>query len=377
MKYIPVFSPKIYLKDIFFVARTLFDGEISGTSNTVQKFELNMAKEVGRSEAIAVANGSVALDLALQSLGLTSEDEVILPAFTIISGLAAVVRTGAKPVFADVDISSWNTSVEEIKSKISKKTKAILIVHTYGLPVDAVEIEKLCNEKGIYLVEDAAEAHGLEIRGRKCGSFGNVSTFSFYANKHISTGEGGMILTNEKAISNKVSSMRNLDFNTKNRFVHDNFYWNYRMGGLQAALGISQIRTLKKRIKEKQRQGKIYQELLKDHTKILQTPLESWHEEENNYWVFGIVVKVPGIRDAVMNELKTLGIETRPFFWPLNLQPAYISLGSPDNADLTPNSRYLGENGLYLPMGKHVSKKDQTRIVLKITELIESLKSSK
>ena len=171
--------------------------------------------------------------------------------------------------------------------------------------------------------------------------------------------------------------MRNLDFNTKNRFDHDNFYWNYRMGGLQAALGISQIGTLKKRIKGKQRQGKIYQELLKDHKKILQTPLESWHGEDNNYWVFGIVIKVPGIRDVVMNELKSFGIETRPFFWPLNLQPAYIDLGLPGDAGLTPNSRYLGENGLYLPMGKHVSKKDQTRIVLKITELIELLGSAK
>ena len=369
---INVFEPYISFKDALNVFRNVKQKNISGSSPVVKEFEQNIAKKFDRKYAISLSNGSVALDLSFQLLKLSSDDEVILPSHTIISCLSAVVRSGAKPVFCDVDSDTWNMTLENIKKVKSKKTKVVLMVHTFGLPGDALNISDYCKENQIILIEDSAEAHGQYENGIKCGSFGLISTFSFYANKHITTGEGGCLLTDSEEIYLEAIQMRNLDFNNKNRFKTNNLYWNYRMGGLQASLGISQINKLDTIIKKKIAQGNIYQELLSSHKNILKLPLIEHNNSINHYWVFGVVLKTKGIRDILVNNLYELGIETRPFFWPLHLQPSLPEIYKNQKFDLSV-SENIGMNGLYLPMGGHVNKKDQKEIVSKLVSEISNI----
>ena len=212
------------MSDKFYVLKALLSNQISGTSPIIKQFEEDLAKKFDRKYAVVLSNGSNALDIALQSLDLKKDDEVIVPSFAIISCLSAIIRTGATPVFCDVDIETWNMSLDHVKDKVSSKTKAILMVHLYGLTADAEKIENYCNEKNLILIEDAAEAHGQSIENKKCGSFGNISTFSFYANKHITTGEGGAVLTDNQEDYEKMKKMINLDFDNSKRFQHENFY---------------------------------------------------------------------------------------------------------------------------------------------------------
>ena len=373
---IRVFEPWIFKKDYLFVLNSLFKRQISGTSSYVVKFENKFKKKFNREYAVAVANGSVALDLALDSLNLSDGDEVILPSFTIVSCLSAVIRAGGKPIFCDVDINNWNTSLENVKKVYTKNTKAVLVVHTYGLPSEIQEIKDFCIEKELVLIEDTAEAHGLKYNNQYCGTFGDIATFSFYANKHITSGEGGMIITdNEKSYKMFLQS-RNLDFNNSRRFVHENMYWNYRMGGLQAALGYSQISNLDKVIKYKKKQGERYLKLLNSHKDIFQLPLVESRNVSNNFWVFGIVLKNEKIRDDLILKLSQKGIETRPFFWPLHLQPFYLKNGIKKTEKL-PNSEYIGKNGLYLPLGSHITLKKQkyiSKILIEETKKLLNLK---
>tara|TARA_Y100000389_G_scaffold83545_1_gene80130 strand:- start:3577 stop:4689 length:1113 start_codon:yes stop_codon:yes gene_type:complete len=366
---IKVFNPKVTFFDKWSILSSLFKNEISGSSNRVKKFEEALTIEFDREYAVTLSNGSSALDVALNLLDLKKGDEVILPSFTIISCLSAVIRTGATPVFCDVDPTTWNMSIENVKNVYSHNTKAVLIVHTYGLVADAIKIQNFCKEKNLKLVEDAAEAHGQKIGDIKCGSIGDISTLSFYANKHITTGEGGALLTNSKEFNLKARQMINLDFNNKKRFVHNNLYWNYRMSGIQAAMGISQLKNIDNVIKSKIKQGQHYLHLFKEHKVNVQLPAEKIGSVINHFWVFGVVLEKEVNRDYVMKKLYESNIETRPFFWPLHLQPAikdYII-----EQDIHKNSERLGNKGFYIPLGKHISKNDQLYVVLKIKRIIE------
>jgi len=355
-KLINVFSPKIGLGDMASVLKVLMSNQISGTSPIVNKFEEQIAKKFDRKYGIAVSNGSVALDLAFQSLDLKEGDEVILPSFTIISCLSAVVRTGATPVFCDINKTSWNMTLKDVEKKKTENTKAILMVHLYGLTAEAQKIEKYCEKNGIFLIEDAAEAHGQKESQKFCGSFGLISTMSFYANKHITTGEGGMVLTDDDDLKDKIKKMRNLDFDNKKRFYHDNLYWNYRLGGMQAALGISQLKKLDKTISHKIKQAEIYDQYFSEE-KTLSIPLKNINDTNNHYWVYGVVLNKHGIRDKVMKELHDSGIETRPFFWPLHLQGS-LPKKFRNDIELV-NTEHISKNGLYLPLGKHLKIRDQ------------------
>jgi perosamine synthetase len=366
--FIPVFKPSITNKNRLDVLKALYFSEISGTSNIVKEFEESIAKKFDREYAVSVSNGSVALDLAFQFKEFKEQDEIILPSFTIISCLSSILRTNAKPIFCDVDKDTWCMTLDEVKKNVTEKTKAILVVHTYGLTAEIKKIEKFCEEKNILLIEDSAEAHGILIDNKACGSFGLMSTMSFYANKHITAGEGGAVLTDDKKVYDKLLQMRNLDFTSKKRFQHDNFYWNYRMGGLQAALGKSQINDINKTIKYKISQGNYYQELLKDQEDFLQLPLKEANGVPNNYWVFGILLKKENIREKVTEELDKKGIETRPFFWPLHLQNALLRGKKSNNRLIV--SENLGKNGFYIPMGKHVSKKTQKFITTNLISFV-------
>ena len=248
---INVFSPKITIQDFWSVNKALVKSQISGTSPIVKDFEKAFAKFNSRKYAVAVSNGSVALDLAFKSLDLKKNDEVILPALTIISCLSAVLRSGAKPVFCEVNQDSWNMTLENVEEVVTDSTKVILVVHTYGLPSEIKKIKEYADKKNILIIEDSAEAHGLTNDDILCGQLGDISTFSFYANKHVTTGEGGMLLTDSEEIYLELQQMRNLDFKNSSRFKHQNLYWNYRMSGLQAALGLSQLSNLDKNIKKK------------------------------------------------------------------------------------------------------------------------------
>jgi len=365
---IRVFEPYISAKDVFSVAKSVLKKDISGSSNEVKIFEENLAKYFDRKYAVCLSNGSVSLDAAFQTLNLKKGDEVILPTFTIISCLAAVLRSGATPVFCDVDNKSWNLNIDDVKPLITNKTKVILIVHTYGLTVKADDFEDLCRKRNIALVEDAAEAHGQKIDTRKIGSFGLMSTFSFYANKHITTGEGGAVLTDSEEIYKKLLQIRNLDFDAKKRFEHENLFWNYRMSGLQAALGNSQLEKLDQIIKNKIKQANYYNKLIKKANLDIQTHPKSFKGIKNHYWVYGVVLNKKFDRNNIMKYLYDNNIETRPFFKPLHLQEAYK-----ENSEkkIYPISEFIGQQGLYLPLGSHMNKLKQNRIIKILNQALQ------
>lgn len=367
---IRVFEPKITVSDKLSVLKSLNRNLISGTSPEVENFETLYAKKFNMKFAVAVSSGSAALDLAFQNLDLKNGDEVILPSFTIVSCLSAVIRAGGNPVFCDVDNTSWNMRLKDIEKVVTSKTKAVLMVHTYGLTAEAEEIANYCLKNNILIIEDAAEAHGQKYSEKYCGTFGMISTFSFYANKHITTGEGGMLLTNDELIYQKLKKMRNLDFDKKKRFVHNNMYWNFRMSSMQAALGISQMKNLEKVIKLKISQGNKYLNLLENYQDYFQLPIKEINQIKNHFWVFGIVLKKENIRDQLIKSLFNKQIETRPFFWPLHLQPF---LPSPQNKYNLNTTERIGRNGLYLPMGQHVNEKIQVDIVKKLLKESKTL----
>jgi perosamine synthetase len=367
---IPVFSPWIDDEDISSVTDCLRNGWISGTSPIVSNFESGI-KELSQKEYVtAVANGSVALDLAFASLNLQTGDEVILPNLTIISCLAAVIRAGATPVLVDVNPIDWNMSFSAVREAFTERTKAVLAVHTYGLPAPIAELRDYCSERGALLIEDAAEAHGLIISGNPSGSFGDISTYSFYANKHVTSGEGGAVCTNSPIISERVNQLRNLAFGKVNRFEHEELGWNYRISGLAAALGISQLKKLDKIIAEKKIQGAYYSQLLGEMALSVSLPAKTANGGDNNYWVYGIVVESNSMRHKIMTELIKAGVETRPFFHPLSEQPVTKSLTVKMSGSLDTSLR-LGQCGFYLPTGAHVTPAKQEYVVESIAQIFK------
>lgn len=354
---ISVFEPEVTLRHYYQIYKALKDKQLSGSSTVVKEFEKKISMYFDRNFCVSVSNGSSALDLALNCIDFKEEDEVVVPSFTIISCLSAVVRSGATPVFCDVDINTWNMNLNNLMEVVTEKTKAVLMVHTYGLTAEAELISEFCRNKGIVLIEDSAEAHGQIIRGKKCGSFGDISTLSFYANKHVTTGEGGAVLTDNDSYFQKLHQMKNLDFVSNKRFQHNNFYWNYRMGGLQAAFGIQSLKNIDSTIEHKINQSSYYNVLFSGYEKYFKIPVVEHDNIKNHYWVYGIVLNDSFDRDKIMDALYLKGIETRPFFWPLHDQPAYKSMFK--KRYKLPNSEYLGKQGFYIPLGKHLSKAKQ------------------
>lgn len=367
---IRVFEPRLKVNDKISVLKALYKSEISGNSNYVKNFEEKLSEKFNRKYAVALTNGTVALEIAIKSLNLKKGDEVIVPSFTIISCLSAILRNDLVPVFVDVDKNTWNITLENIQKSLTKKTRAVLMVHTYGLPAEALEIEEFCQNNNLYLIEDAAEAHGQTYKGRICGSFGDISTFSFYVNKHITTGEGGAVLTNSKNKYDEIKLMINLDFNKNgSRFNHDNLYWNYRLSGLQAALGISQIKNLSNNIKQKKKQAKFYNRLFGEYSNLVKIPELQFRGSQNNYWVYGLTIENNSNREDLMKYLLNNKIETREFFWPLHLQN--VNREKYNNLSL-PISEFLGIKGFYIPIGPHITNKDQEIISYKIINFLKN-----
>jgi perosamine synthetase len=372
MDFIPVNQPLLDGNEKNYVLECLNSGWISSEGEFVKKFEYQFARSVGRKFGIAVCNGSVALDVAIAALDIDVGDEVILPTFTIISCAAAIVRSGAIPVVVDCDRSTWNMDVNQIEAKITPKTKAIMVVHIYGLPVDMNPILDLAKAYNLQIIEDAAEMHGQTYNGKPCGSFGAISTFSFYANKHITTGEGGMLVTDDPELSDRCMSLRNLCFDNKNRFVHEELGWNYRMTNLQAALGVAQLERLEAIAIRKRTMGRLYTKLLKDISG-LQLPLDRTSYAQNIYWVYAIVLEdsMPFDAKEIMNRLGAKGIGTRPFFFPMHQQPVFKKMGlfSGTPQDY-PVAEKIAQRGFYLPSGAALTESQIIQVVDTLKQVI-------
>lgn len=356
---IPVNEPLLDGNEKKYLAECIDTGWISSEGPFVERLERQFSERVGRKYGIAVCNGSVALDLAVAALRLGPGDEVIMPTFTIISCAAALVRAGVKPILVDSDPITWNMDVDQLRTKImdeievkdNHRLKAIMVVHIYGLPCDMDSILQIARQYGLSIIEDAAEMHGQTYRGQPCGSFGEISTFSFYPNKHVTTGEGGIVVTDDPELAERCRSLRNLCFQPKKRFVHDELGWNFRMSNLQAALGCAQLERLDQFVERKRWMGRQYTEILSAVSE-LQLPLQTTGFAENIYWVYGIVLKPKAHMnaDVFTKQLTQNGIGTRPFFWPMHEQPVFLRAGMFKGESYSV-SENLARYGCYLPSG--------------------------
>jgi perosamine synthetase len=372
--YIPVNEPLLNGNEKKYLNECIDTGWISSEGPFIKRFEEGIATRVGRKYAVAVSNGTVAIDAAITALGIGRDDEVIMPAFTIISCITQIIRLGAKPVLVDSDPLTWNMDVSQIESRITFKTKAIMIVHIYGLPVDVDPVLALAKKYNLKILEDAAEMHGQTYKGRPCGSFGDISTFSFYPNKHITTGEGGMIVTDDETLYKKCQSLRNLCFQPQKRFVHEELGWNMRMTNLQAALGVAQLERLDEFVSRKRLLGRLYTELFSDLQKYVELPLVKTEYAENIYWVYGMVLKdqIPFGADEVMKKLADLGIGTSPFFYPMHKQPVLQRMGLFESENY-PVAERLGERGFYIPSGLALSEDQIKTVAEKVRSMLAVL----
>lgn len=374
MGFIPVNEPLLNGNEKKYLCECIDTGWISSEGPFVKQFEEKMSASVGRKYGIAVANGTAALEVAMQAIGIEEGDEVIMPTFTIISCAMAVTKLGAKPVLVDSDIDTWNMNVDEIEAKITDRTKAILAVHLYGLPIEMDKIVALAEKYHLKVVEDAAEMHGQTYDEKPCGSFGDVSTFSFYPNKHITTGEGGMVVTDNIELAERCRMLRNLCFRKDVRYIHDEISDNYRFTNLQAAIGLAQLERIDEFVIKKREMGKFYTEHLSD-IKGIKLPITKTNYADNIYWVYGIVLdKNIEISNREMTKLLALeGIGTRTFFWCMHEQPVY------ERQRLFINERYktaeyLARKGFYIPSGLALTKEQMETVVRKVRKVMGEIR---
>lgn len=366
---IPVFDTNIDKKDIESVVGALKRGELSGNyGKALVDFEKACADYHHVKYASAVNSGSSALLLAVASLGIGRGDEVILSTFTNIATCLAVTHNGATPVVVDSQPDTWNMDVSQIEDKINKKTKAIMPVHIYGHPVDMDPVLRIAKKYNLFVIEDSAEAQGAEYKERKVGCFGTVGCLSFYGNKTITTGEGGMVITNNEKVIDKVNLLKNLSFE-KPRFLHWYAGYNFRMPNITAALGVTQMERIETTVKIKRQIAAWYIKYLKGIPGI-QLPVErDW--AKNVYWMFGIVIdpaEFGRTRDQIMEKLLEMGIETRTFFIPMNLQPVFHKMGYFRGVSC-PVAEQLSRNGFYLPSGYNLSEEQIAGICTKLISL--------
>jgi perosamine synthetase len=335
---IPISIPYLYEEDKQLAIKAIQDGFIAN-GKQISEFEEKFASYCNRKYGVTCSNGTVALYLAIKALNLPEGSEVILPSMTIMSCLTAIVENNLTPVFCDINPITWNVDIESVRNKITPNTSALIVVDTYGLTVNVDEINKLKQDyPNIKVIEDASEAHGSNYKGIKAGSVGDISTFSFYANKIITTGEGGMVLTDDEETYQRLLLLKNLNFTHRKKYIHSDAGWNFRLTNLQCCLGLGQLQNIDKTIEQRRRIAERYNNNLK-HVHI-QLPFE----DENNYnvyWYYSILVK--SNYDNVLKSLDDNGIDYRHFFYPLHLQPFMKT-----NISL-PVSQYVAEQGLILP----------------------------
>jgi len=356
-------------KELELVSQCITTNWISSEGSFVKKFEESFSAFCGVRYGIACTNGTAALHLGLLALGVERGDEVIMPAFTMIATAYAAVYLGAKPVLVDAEPKTWNMDVAQLRDKITRKTKVILPVHIYGHPVDMDPIRRIARRHGLLVLEDAAEAHGAEYKGVKSGALGDAAAFSFYANKIVTTGEGGMVVTNNKKIADKAAYFRNMAFQKKIRYLHKDIGYNYRMTNLQAAVGLAQMFRIKSLINKKRRIAWLYNERLKEIEGITLPRQEPW--AKNVYWMYSILIdeKQFGIsRDKFRQELFKESIDTRSFFIPMHKQPVFRKMGLFRTGSY-PVAEDISAKGLYLPSGLSLDKAKIDYICEKIKKI--------
>lgn len=359
---ISVAAPEIGNEELKNVIEAVKSGWVSSKGPFIEKFERNFANYIGTKYGVSSSNGTTALHTALVALNIGKGDKVIVPSLDFISVANAVTYVGAEPVFVDSHPSYW--CMDPSKIPVDKKTKAIIAVHIYGHPCDMDAITTLAKQQNLHLIEDCAEAHGAEYRGKKVGTFGEISCFSFYGNKIITTGEGGMCLTDNEELAEKMRILRDHGMNPKKRYWHDIIGFNYRMTNLQAALGVAQLKKINELINKRREIAHTYNQLLSNLPDVKLPPEMPW--AKNVYWLYSILVDSK-IRDNIINHLEMVGIESRPFFYPTNLMPPYRKSGLS-----FPVAEDLSSRGINLPSGSGLTL-DQIKYVSEsITRLLRS-----
>lgn len=369
-EFIPVNEPLLDGNEKKYLIECIDTGWISSGGPFVERFEHALAQRLGRQHGISVCNGSSAIEIAVHALGIGPGDEVILPAFTIIACAAPIIRAGATPVVVDCDPDTWNIRPEAVADRITNKTRAIMPVHIYGLPIEMDPILDIAERHGLDVIEDAAEVIGQTCRGRPCGGFGDLSTVSFYPNKHITTGEGGMVLTNDDQLAERCRSLRNLCFQEERRFLHEELGWTSRLSNVQAALGLAQLERLDSFIDKKREMGRRYAERL-NGLPAVQLPLERTDYADNIYWVFGLVLddSVDFDADEVIRRLHDKKIGARPFFWPIHEQPVFRKMGLFDG-ESCPVAERIARRGFYVPSGLALTGDQVDRVAESLWEIL-------
>ena len=376
---IPVSEPLLLGNEAMYVNDCLATGFISSVGKYNEKFEKSWATYCGRKHGIAVSNGTAALQVAVDALRLAPGDEIIIPSFTIVSCVLAVIRAGAIPVLVDCDPETFCMDLSQVAAAITRRTRVIMVVHMYGHPVDMDKVWELANKHNLSIIEDAAEGHGCEYlskrdgekRWYRCGGMGTVSTFSFFANKIITTGEGGMVLTDDDEIAERLRGLRNLCFGFgPKRFNHEDLGYNFRLSNLLAALGLAQVERIDQILACKRRIGALYDELLAKVKGVQVQAKRNWARV--NYWMYGLVIDDDMRIDNVelIRRLKERGIDTRPFFKGMHEQTPFHKRGLFCNLKL-PVTERLSRQGLYLPSGLSLTE-EQIRIV--VTAVGETLR---
>jgi perosamine synthetase len=362
-KFIPISQPSITQKEIDYVNDAVKSGWVSSLGKYIDKFEADFANFCGVKHAVSTANGTVAIHLALVALGIKEGDEVIVPDFSFIATANAVKHSGATPIFVDIDPYNLCISVESIKQKITPKTKAIIPVHMYGHPADMPAINALAKEHNLIVIEDAAEAHGSSINGKRVGSWGDCATFSFYGNKNITSGEGGMITTNSDELNERLRYLRDHAMSKEKRYWHKEIGYNYRMTNLQAALGVAQLERADELILKRKEIYSWYKKYLNNFDGV--TLNKTYHWADNTYWLVCAELNNYNEEKRVkfMLKMKESGIDTRPFFYPMSMMPMY------EKAD-NPITYSVFEKGINLPTYFDLSEDDVKYICEKIKELL-------
>jgi perosamine synthetase len=352
---IPVCEPTLNGNEAEYVLDCIESNWISSAGKYIPRFEEDFAEACGTRYGVACVNGTVALHLALATLGIGPGDEVILPTFTMIATINAVTYTGATPVLVDSEPVTWNMDLNQVADKITSRTRVVMPVHTYGHPVDMDPLLELAERHGLYIIEDAAEAHGAEYKGRRAGSLGHAGCFSFYANKVITTGEGGMITTDDPDIAQLASHLRDHAFSDERHFWHKYLGFNYRMTNLQAAVGLAQMEQMESFVRARRANAARYTAALQSIPGIVTPPEADW--AKSVFWMYSILVEdeFGMTRDQLRAYLAEHGIETRTFFIPMHLQPIYYQAFQ---GQRYPISEMLCQRGFYLPSASSLTPRE-------------------
>lgn len=368
MKRISIANPVFNGNEKKYLDECIDTGWISSAGRFVTEFEKSFAQFCGTKYALTCANGTVSLHLSLIALGIGKDDEVIIPTLTYIATANTVKYCGATPVFVDSEMDTWNVDPSKIEEKVTSKTKAIMVAHLYGQSTNMDPILEIAKKHNLYVIEDAAEAHGATYNGKKVGSMGDVGSFSFFGNKIITTGEGGMIVTDNKELYEKMKFLRSQGMDPNKRYWHTVIAYNYRMTNMQAAVGLAQLENIEWHLSERKRVSGLYKKYLGELKEYIEIPKEmDWGKHV--YWMYSIILKenIKIERDLFMDNMEKNGIEMRPLFYPMHTMPPYYE----ENGDY-PVANYLGSRGINLPTHSLLTEEDIKFIVSSIKKNIMS-----